>query len=360
MPKGEARYLTGTRIQFVSLVDKAANQRVFLTMKEQGCNFANTFEILKSATTDDDGPHFVTGIVYEPDVMDSQGDAMSAEEIEKAERWYMRNARGNDIQHNGVQAEGIWLAECGITKADCVIDGQQVREGTWYITVGVDNPEIRKAIREGALTGFSMGGVTGYVEKAAEGGSPPEHTEESGFMRLLKAIGRKLGIIEGPQEQKETETMTPTEKAEIIAEIRKAQEEETLVEQLKALIEQKKQTAEAAPPPKEEKPAGGALTEERVKALIAEAIAESSGKVGKSEEGEKKETPESESTEKSEGGTQIGENELATLITNAVEKGNQALVDTISKAYGHPQNLNNQTEVQKGGQGKYGALAGLV
>ena len=83
MPKiAKAYAITDAKISFVSLVDKAANKKQFLITKSEdgAANFATFGRILKA----DADSHFVTGIVYEPMVEDTQGNYMTEEEISGA------------------------------------------------------------------------------------------------------------------------------------------------------------------------------------------------------------------------------------------------------------------------------------
>ena len=73
-PVNKAKEITDARISFVSLVDKAANKRPFLIVKNEDGKAAFTTygRIIKS----DDNRHFVTGIVYEPMTEDAHGNYM--------------------------------------------------------------------------------------------------------------------------------------------------------------------------------------------------------------------------------------------------------------------------------------------
>ena len=84
----KTRSISDAQIQFVSLVDKAANKKSFLITKaEDGkASFSAYGKIVK---TDTDS-HYVTGIVYEPMTEDSQGDYMTEEEIRKAAHWFAK------------------------------------------------------------------------------------------------------------------------------------------------------------------------------------------------------------------------------------------------------------------------------
>ena len=145
MPKiAKAYAMSNVKPIFVSLVDKAANQRQFLiTKSEDGTATFQTFgRILKA----DGEAHYVTVVVYEPMVEDSQGNFMTAEEIVKAQRWFAKNANSVDLQHNFENLESASVVENWIAKCDCQINGQDVKEGTWLMTVEVSDPAIYAAI----------------------------------------------------------------------------------------------------------------------------------------------------------------------------------------------------------------------
>jgi hypothetical protein len=74
---------SNAKIQFVSLVDKGANKKRFLIAKT-GNDTSATFQSFGRIVKADKESHYVTGIVYEPMVEDTQGEYMTAEEITKA------------------------------------------------------------------------------------------------------------------------------------------------------------------------------------------------------------------------------------------------------------------------------------
>lgn len=192
MPKIEKAYaLSDARIQFVSLVDKAANKRQFLITKAEGssANFQSYGRIVKA----DSESHFVTGIVYEPMAEDTDGEYMTAEEIEKAAHWYMKNAGDVDIQHCFVKAEGIDVVESYVAKSDMDIDGTPIKKGTWLMTVEVGDSAVWESIQKGEITGFSMGGVASRSDEDVDLNSVEKSEEdpeipESFFKKLTKAI----------------------------------------------------------------------------------------------------------------------------------------------------------------------------
>ena len=117
-------------------------------------NFAFAFEIVKL----DDEKRLVGGIVYEPDVVDSQGDSASAEEIEKGCHRYMASKPAIHLMHKEDAGERVSIVECYITRQQMQFGTEVIKAGSWMIVVKVHDDEIWNDVKKGALTGFSMGG----------------------------------------------------------------------------------------------------------------------------------------------------------------------------------------------------------
>lgn len=186
------------RIQFISLVDKAANQKTFLITKQEdgAAQFTTIGRILKV----DKESHYVTGVVYEPMTADAHDNFMTEAEIEKAAHWFLKNGDKVDIQHSFEEANGLYVVESSVTKSDCTVEEQEVKKGTWLMTVEVADPDVWSAIEKGEISGFSMGGVGKYAKEdveidkskgdpapAAESKQP--ETKEGLLKRLAKAMG---------------------------------------------------------------------------------------------------------------------------------------------------------------------------
>ena len=189
--------MTDAHIQFVSLVDAAANKRTFIIAKadDGGEDFEHTARIIKADTES----HIVTGVVYEPLTEDTQGDFMTAEEIQKAAYWYMKNAQGVDIQHSFLQQEGVSVVESWIERNDTTINGAAVKAGTWMMTMEINDADIWDAITKGDITGFSMGGYCTYgeedidldeMEKNSTGTTEAGTEEKRGFLvKMAQMLG---------------------------------------------------------------------------------------------------------------------------------------------------------------------------
>lgn len=193
MRKGleKAYEITDAKIQFVSLVDKAANQRTFLLKKADGGKAAfTTYGRIVKADADN---HYVTGIVYEPLTEDSHGNFMTEGEITKAAYWFAKNGNQCDLQHSFEPLDGAAVVESWIAKADFEIDGEAIQKGTWLMTVEVADESVWDAIEKGDITGFSMGGLGTYSEEdvALDTVNKQETTEKKG---LLKQLASALGL----------------------------------------------------------------------------------------------------------------------------------------------------------------------
>lgn len=194
----KAYEITDAKIQFVSLVDKAANLKSFLITKADNgqANFSTCGRIVKK----DAENHFVTGVVYEPLAEDAHGNFMTEEEITKAAYYFVKNGSKVDLQHSFEPMDGAAVVESWIAKSDFDVDGETIKKGTWLMTVEISDEEIWKAVENGDLTGFSMGGVGNYskedvdleaVEKTVETPAQDEQTEKKG---LFKKLGEMLGF----------------------------------------------------------------------------------------------------------------------------------------------------------------------
>ena len=158
----KAYEITDAKIQFVSLVDKAANLKSFLITKSE--DGKATFSTYGRIVRKDAEHHFVTGIVYEPLAEDAHGNFMTEEEITKAAYYFAKSGSKVDLQHSFEPLPGAAVVESWITKADFQIGDETVQKGTWLMTVELADQQIWDAIEKGEITGFSMGGVGNYSE----------------------------------------------------------------------------------------------------------------------------------------------------------------------------------------------------
>lgn len=106
----------------------------------------------------------VTGVVFEPEVEDTQGDVIDAGEIAKACHQFLKDYRAGRtrlrLSHaQDLDDEDAVLVENWVAPEDFTVGEQPVRKGTWLQTWQVLRDDLWGAIAEGKLTGFSFGGV---------------------------------------------------------------------------------------------------------------------------------------------------------------------------------------------------------
>lgn len=195
MPKNIAKSyaISDAKISFVSLVDKAANKREFLITKSADGNSAD-FQSYGRILKTDNETHYVTGIVYEPMVEDTDGNYMTEEEIAKAAHWFMKNAGKADIQHCFEKAENVEVVESFVAKSDMEIEGQTIKKGTWLMTMEVGDTDVWERIEKGEITGFSMGGKGAYSEVDVDISDPDNPVEKTGGKKVLKALAKMFGM----------------------------------------------------------------------------------------------------------------------------------------------------------------------
>lgn len=191
------RELTDVDVQFVSYVDSAANQRkFFLTKSDAQPTWEKQVKLLTKAN---DEQMLVYGVVYEPStednlVLDSHGDYMIAEQIEKAAHSFMLKAQNIDTQHNFVEGAGN-VVESYIAPADFEVDGETITKGSWVLVTKAE-PDVWEAIKKGEYTGYSLAGTATVIEKGGEKVNKQEQPEVlaksddevKGFFNLMKAF----------------------------------------------------------------------------------------------------------------------------------------------------------------------------
>ena len=126
--------------------------------EEQNC-VEKQFQI--SIAKSNEEQQTVTGIVLQPEVVDGQGDIMSADVIQDAAHAFLMNFNKKTklgIQHQIFKASQLALVESWITPMNLVIGVNSVKQGSWIMTVKVLDSKIWEKVKQGAITGFSIGG----------------------------------------------------------------------------------------------------------------------------------------------------------------------------------------------------------
>lgn len=118
-----------------------------------------TVEIAKAS----DEEQTVTGVVLQPETTDAQGDIYSADVIKEAAYNFLANY--NESTKLGRQHKDFknWqgrfaLVESYLAPMEFAIKNRLIKAGSWIITVKVLDSKVWKAIKDGNITGFSIGG----------------------------------------------------------------------------------------------------------------------------------------------------------------------------------------------------------
>lgn len=100
--------------------------------------------------------HIVLGVVYEPNVRDTDGNFMTAEEIEKMAYRFMEQLRNTaiDKEHNGETGSYGTVVESFIAREG----DPDFPRGAWILGVHVTDPQTWENIEKGEITGFSLAG----------------------------------------------------------------------------------------------------------------------------------------------------------------------------------------------------------
>jgi len=131
--------------------------------------FAKSIPLIKGTNPADE--RYVLGVVLEPEVVDAQGDIYSAEEIRQAAHRFMEEFGGLGLMHRFRVNGQVKVLESYLAPADVEIGGVRLRKGTWLLAVRILSDELWEQVKDGALTGFSIGGS---ARRVPDGQTPPE------------------------------------------------------------------------------------------------------------------------------------------------------------------------------------------
>ncbi|MGN6107865.1 MAG: XkdF-like putative serine protease domain-containing protein [Kofleriaceae bacterium] len=135
---------------------------------DESAGFVKTSRLIKGADPSDE--RFVLGIVLEPEVVDAQQDIYSAEAVRVAAHRFMEEFGGLGLMHQMRVNGQVKVLESYIAPHDFTIGEDQVRKGTWLLAVRVLSDELWQAVKDGALTGFSIGGSARRVPESVDRG----------------------------------------------------------------------------------------------------------------------------------------------------------------------------------------------
>ena len=131
--------------------------------------FTKAIPLIKGVDPGDE--RYVLGIVLEPEVVDAQGDIYSAAEVRQAAHRFMEEFGGLGLMHRFRVNDQVKVLESYLAPVDFVVGETSVRKGTWLLAVRILSDELWEQVKDGQLTGFSIGGSARRVpedERSAE------------------------------------------------------------------------------------------------------------------------------------------------------------------------------------------------
>ena len=117
----------------------------------------------------DEEERIATGIVLEPETIDSQEDIESEDEIRKAAFDFMRRGAKIKLQHKvAMSRDEVYVIENYVAPVDFEINGEKVKKGSWVMSVKIEDDDIWDSVKTGKLTGFSVGGLSKKVKEQVD------------------------------------------------------------------------------------------------------------------------------------------------------------------------------------------------
>lgn len=197
------RFLKDVTITHVSYVKKGQNKKKFFFAKSEENRAADIeFDVRFIRKSMDDEQKLLYGIVYEPDVADHSGDAMTAVEIEKSAHEFLEFYRNIDTEHNVVPGAGV-VVESYIAPIDMKIGDEVIKSGSWILVTKATD-EIWEDWKNGEITGYSMFGFARATEV-----SKGEPKLKNMFKKALEAIGIQKSFDETIQNTIENMARSP-------------------------------------------------------------------------------------------------------------------------------------------------------
>ena len=103
----------------------------------------------------------VTGVVLQPEVVDAHGDIIGVDVIRETAHKFLTeyNRRTKlKLQHKDFKPGRFDLVESFIAPVDLAIGSKVVKAGSWVMSVKVNDKAIWQKVKDGKITGFSIGG----------------------------------------------------------------------------------------------------------------------------------------------------------------------------------------------------------
>jgi hypothetical protein len=178
-----ARKLKNLDVKFISLVDRPANRKPIIYKSED--DGRARFELEVKVIEKDEKEGLVFGVVYEPGVIDSQGDWTDQGEIVKAAHRFLSSGRVQmvDLQHNYVPGAGA-VVESFIKNGN---DQRfpNTKDGAWCVAIKVSDA-MKPMMKD--IGGLSLAGDATTIEE------DPSEMSKSDAASLARIPGAKARI----------------------------------------------------------------------------------------------------------------------------------------------------------------------
>lgn len=157
-------------VSFVSLVDRPAIARNFLTFSEQEKRFAFTLNDDKKIIA---GPAMIADLpIYRSENGHEYYTVFDANAISTIAQKFFKKGYNQkfNLQHaDNSEQTGVTIYQSWITNQDYGISPlkgyEDVPDGSWFIAAKVDDDGLWQRIKDGEFRGFSVEGIFTYKEK---------------------------------------------------------------------------------------------------------------------------------------------------------------------------------------------------
>lgn len=139
-----------------------------------GAPFVVNGQLLKG--TDPSDERYVLGVVLVPERVDAQGDIYSHDEVRRAAHKFMEAFGGLGLMHQMRVNDQVKVLESYLSASDQRFGELEIPKGTWMLAVRVQSDDLWARIKNGELTGFSIGGSARRVPE----GTSEEHPQTEG------------------------------------------------------------------------------------------------------------------------------------------------------------------------------------
>lgn len=186
------QYLKNLDVHFISLVDAGANKKTLVHKSAHHSRAAGpedpgpatSFQKQVSISKTDEEKRLVYCIVYSPDEVDAHGDAMKAEEIEKAAHHFLFEGRTDQVdkQHDEEPDEGRVVESYIIGKNDANFPDDPA--GSWAVVIKVLDDDTWEEVKKGDITGVSLQGMCTTEQ--------PEQDAEKNLIKKVMGLFKKM------------------------------------------------------------------------------------------------------------------------------------------------------------------------